>query len=157
MSTVLINQSVCIEMPDGFRTMSPEEIKQAYSGEDAKRWGAWDKEKHVMITVMWKDTSFLMAKLADLKAVCRRNEQLNGRACAGHDYQSEGFFSLMAGNRPAEGYRFSCRIGDAAQSAETVLIKHNKTIYSVTCTGRTENRNADREMFAAVLARIRFN
>lgn len=156
MSRELINQTVSIDIPDGFGTMSAEELRQVYRNDDPKRWGTWDRERHVIITVMWKDYPMLLSKLTDLKTVCKKNEQLISRGYAGNSYQCGGFFSMTAGGQSAEGYRFSYRVGDVVQSAETVLVKLNKTIYSITCTGRTENQPADHELFAGILAGIRF-
>ena len=151
-----IHETVFLDTPDSFQRMSAEELQQAFQNNDPNRWGTWDRENHVMITVLWKDYPLLLSKLADLKAVCRKNEQLNARGYAGHDYHCGGFFSLTAGNQPMEGYRFSCRIGDVVQSAETVLFKRNRTVYRITCAGRAENETADHEIFTGILSGIRF-
>ena len=151
-----INGSVSVEIPESFHTMSSEELRRVFQDSGPERWGAWDRENHVMITVMWKVYPLLLAKLAGLKDVCRRNEQLSSKGYAGNGYQCEGFFSLSAGGLPAEGYRYSYSVGDVRQSAETVLVKKDRTIYSFTCTGRLENKAADHETFTGVVDGIRF-
>ena len=110
-----------------------------------------------MITVMWKDYPPVLPDLSDLKAVCRKNEQKNSRGYTGHGYRFGRFFSATIGESPAEGYRFSYRIGNTVQSAETVLVRRNRTLYSFTCAGRAENQSADHDTFAGILAGIRFS
>jgi len=156
MSREVINGTVEIEVPDGFHVMSAEELRQAYRNEDPNRWGMWDKERHIIVTVMWKAYRGLLGLfLSDLKEVCKKNEQLNSKGYAGHGYRCDGFFSLSVDGQQAEGYRFSYRVGDAEQSAETILMRQGKTIYSVTFAGRAENKAADQDVFAGIIAGIR--
>ena len=155
MSKATINESSTLEIPDSFSPMDAGELRKLFRNDDPDRWGTWDRENHVMITVMWKDYPKLLARFADLKTVCRKNEQLSGKGYAGHEYRCGGFFSTAAGELPAEGYSFSYQIGDISQSAETVLFKQGRTIYSMTCAGRAENRAADHETFAGILKGVR--
>lgn len=157
MSMETVNGTVEFEVPDGFSVMSAEELRQAYRNEDPNRWGIRDEERHIIVTVMWKAyTGLLGLFLSDLKAVCKKNEQLSSKGYAGHGYRCGGFFSLSVDGQPAEGYRFSYRVGDVEQSAETILIRQGRTIYSVTFAGRAENQAADQEVFAGITARIRY-
>ena len=154
MSKELINQTLSIGIPEGFHVMDAQELKQAFQSDHPDRWGIRNRESHVMVTVLWKDYPILLSKLADLKAVCRKNEQMAAKGYAGHDYQCGGFFSLTAAGLPAEGYRFSYSVDGVEQSAETILFKLEKTIFTITCGGRRENREADRELFDRIIAGI---
>lgn len=155
MSKATVNQLISVEVPDGFQQMSAEELQQAYRDSNPNRWGMWDKARHVMVTVMWKEYPQLMKLLMpDLTAVCRKNEQMAAKGYAGNGYGCGGFFSASVDGKPAEGYRFSYRVGDAEQSAETILFRQDMTVYSVTLAGRTENREADRELFDGIVAGI---
>ena len=157
MNKETVNGTVEIEIPDGFYVMSAEELRQAYQSEDPNRWGMRDKERHIIVTVMWKAYSVLPGLfLSDLKAVCKKNEHLSSKGYAGHGYRCDGFFSLSVDGQPAEGYRFSYRVEDVEQSAETILIRQGRTIYSVTFAGRTENKEADQEVFSGITAGIRY-
>ncbi len=156
MNKELINQSVSVTLPDSFTPMTEAELCRVFQNNDPGRWGARDQENHIMLTVMWKNYPPLLSKLAGLKSVCAKNEQLNARGYAGHGYQCGGFFSREVDGFPAEGYSFSYRVGDILQSAETVLFKLDKAVWSVTCVGRAENRSADHETFSEILDGIRF-
>ena len=137
MSKATVNGLMSIEIPEGFHTMSAEELRQAYRDDNPDRWGMWDQERHVMVTVMWKEYSRLLMMLADVKAICRKNEQIAAKGYAGNGYERGGFFSASVDGRPAEGYRFSYRVGDAEQSAETLLFRYDRadrrTLYQPAC------------------------
>ena len=156
MSKATVNDVFSIEVPEGFHTMSAEELRQAYRDDNPNRWGMWDQERHVMVTVMWKEYSRLLMMLADLKAICRKNEQMAGKGYADHGYECGGFFSVNVDGEKAEGYRFSYRVGDVEQCAETILFKLERTIYSITLGCRRENRETDRELFDSIIAGIFF-
>ena len=108
-----------------------------------------------MITVSWERYPALLSALADLKAVARRNQQLTEKGYAGHGYRFRGFFSLKPEDVQLEGYRFSYRVDSVSQYAETVLLKHRKTVFSITCVGREENADMDSQMFRQVLGTLR--
>ena len=152
-----IDGIVEVEVPDGFNVMNAEELRQVYQSEDPNRWGMRDKERHIIMTVMWKAYHGLAGLLLpDLKTVCKKNEQLSSKGYAGHGYRCDGFSSQSVDGQPAEGYRFSYQVGNAEHSAKTILVRHGKTIYSITFAGRAENQSADKELFAGITAGIRF-
>ena len=73
---------------------------------------------------------------------------------AGNGYECGGFFSANVDGEKAEGYRFSYRIDDVELSAETILFKLEKTIFTVTFASRRENRETDRELIDRIIAGI---
>ena len=156
MNRETVNEAMEVEVPNGFYVLSAEELRLAYQSEDPNRWGMRDKERHIILTVMWKEyRGRPVLFLPGLKSVCKKNEQLNCKEYSGHGYRCDGFFSLSVDRQPAEGYRFSYRVGDVEQSAETILVRYGRTIYSITFAGRAENKAADKEVFAGIIAGIR--
>ena len=154
MSKATVNGLMSIEIPEGFHTMSAEELRQAYRDDNPDLWGMWDQERHVMVTVMWKEYPRLLMMMTDLKGICRKNEQMAGRGYAANGYECGGFFSVDVDGEKAEGYRFSYRIDDVELSAETILFKLEKTIFTVTFASRRENRETDRELIDRIIAGI---
>ena len=152
---VKINETLSIAVPEGFQHMSLNELNKLYQDENPDRWGIWDKDRHIIMTVLWKRYPALLSALADLRAAARRNQQRTEKGYAGHDYRLEGFFSLKPGNVQMEGYRVSYRLDSISQCAETVLMKHRQTIYSMTCVGREENADTDSNIFREVLEGLR--
>ena len=151
MNKAKVNDLFSIEVPEGFHTMSEEELRKAYRDDNPNRWGMWDQERHVMVTVMWKEYSRLLMMLADVKAICRKNEQIAAKGYGNNGYECGGFFSVNVDGEKAEGYRFSYCVDGVVQSAETILFKLGKTIFTVTCGGRRENQETDRELFDRII------
>ena len=53
-----------VEVPNGFYVLSAEELRLAYQSEDPNRWGMRDKERHIILTVMWKEYQIILVRLA---------------------------------------------------------------------------------------------
>ena len=151
MNQTCVNDELMIPCPEGFAIMGPEELNRVFTRGSANRWGVWDRSRRVMITVLWQRYNPLLAWLADMKSLVRRNEQLTRRGYKGRDYQPGGFFSTKVCGMAAEGYRFTCRLDDAAQCVETVLFKRGRTVYSLSCVGRNGDRDANSAIFEALL------
>lgn len=151
MGQALVHEELSLSWPDGFQVMTANELKQLYLSNNPKRWGIWDKERHVMITVLWQEYHPLLNFLADPKAMAKRNEQLTRRGYKKHDYRLESFLSMQFCGRNLEGYCFSYRLGDTAQRVETLLLKQKKCVYNFSCIGRKENEEKDRALFREVM------
>ena len=149
--TETVNRELALPRPEGFEVMGAEELKRVYIRDDPNRWGMWDRERHVMITVLWQRYNPLLAWLAEMKTMARRNEQLTRKGYLDHDYRLEGFTSRKVQGLAGEGYRFTYRLGDVEQGIETLLIKRGSTVYSLNCVGRAENSAENHAIFEAVL------
>ena len=151
MNRISINDGLSMSCPEGFSPMSAEELERVYTSRDPNRAGMWDRQRHVMVTALWQRYNPLLAWLADMKALAKRNEQLTRKGYQGHGYRLDGFFSRTVCGMAAEGYRFTCRLQDADQEIETVLVKKGSVVYSLNCIGRTENHDANQALFNAIL------
>ena len=154
--TEIINQEISIGVPDGFHIMSQEELTKVYVTNDPNRWGIWDHDRHVIISILWQDLNAFTAMLADIDAAAVKNEQLTKKGYEGHDYVMEGFHDADISGSHARGYSFTYRIQDIIQHVDTLLFKANKRIYSINFIGRNENREQDHELFEEVLKTVSF-
>ena len=150
-----INGALRLEAPDEFLPMTAEEMTKMFNSCTDDRWSAWARERHAMIAVAWKKYNALLLGLADLKAIAKKNQQLTQKAHAGYDYQPLGAYTPKAASVPMEGYRFAYRAAGAAQQATTVLLKHQRIVYSIMFIGREENIAADQALFEEVLSGLR--
>ena len=155
-STQTVNGTFTLQVPDTFEPVSPEELRQMSGGGDPFGWGMRDRERHVMILALWKQYPALLARLADLKAMAKKNQQLTARMYAGHGYRFLETLSGQAGNEKAEGYRYMYSAGDISQVGTCFLIKAGKTVYSIICAGREENKDRDLAMIRDVLKSFQY-
>ena len=153
-ATEIINKVLSMDLPEGFQQMSPDELKKFYLKERPNCRGTWDKEQHVMLMVSWERYPGLLSALADIKELVQWNRMQTEKAYIGYDYKNEGYFSIRAGDVPLEGHSFSWRKDGTALSGETVLLKYQKTVYTITCTAREENREANRAMFRKIIENL---
>ena len=157
MSTQTVNGAFTLRVPNTFETVSTEELRQmSRNGGDPFGWGVRDRERHVMILAQWKRYPALLVRIADLKAVTRKNRRLTAGMYAGHGYRFLEYLSGQAGEEKTEGYRFMYSAGDISQVNTCFLIKTGKTIYSITCAGREENKDEDLAMIRKVLGSFQY-
>ena len=157
MSRQTVNDTFSLLLPDRFEPMNAEELRElSRNGGDPYQWGVRDRENHVMIVALWKQYPVILARLADLKSVARKNEQLTSRVYAAHDYRLLGFGSVDAGDEKAEGYRFSYSAEDVTQVMNSFLIKNGRTVYAFLCSGREENMAADQVAFREILGSLQY-
>ena len=147
MSRQIINETFSLQVPDGFEVLTEEALRgMNRNAGDPFRWGARDAENHVVLLALWKQYPAILARLLDLKAIARKNEQLTRRAHEGFGYRLLESFSMQAGTEQAEGYRFSYEREGIRQTCSNILIRDGKTVYSFMCVGREENTDADRTL-----------
>ena len=151
METVLVNGEISMNCPDGFQIMSEEELTALYTNYGPARWGAWNKESRVILAVEWERRMSLLLRFTDSKRIAENNEKLMRRAYRDYGYVPGGFFSRKVGGLDATGYRFTYRLGDVSQSAESVLLKLERRIYRFSCVGRTEDEAENRKLFGEIL------
>ena len=157
MSKQILNDTYSLQIPDSFEPMSGEALRElSRGGGDPYRWGARDRERHLMIVALWKRYPVLAAWAADLKSVAKKNEQMTSRVYAGHGYRLLERFSAQAGDEKAEGYRFSYRVEDVTQVMSCYLVKDGRTIYAFLCGGREENAEADLPVFRGIMESLAY-
>ncbi len=145
MSRQVINETFSLQVPDCFEILTEETLRgMNRNAGDPIRWGARDTENHVVLLALWKQYPAILARLPDLKAIARKNEQLTRRAHEGNSYRFLESFSMQAGTEQAEGYRFSYEREGIIRVCSNYLIRDGKTVYSFICIGREENTDTDR-------------
>lgn len=151
-----VNGEISFEAAEGFQVMTNEELTKVTGTEGGDRWGLWDKERHVMVVIDWKKYNRLLLGLTDITKIAERNEELNSKLYANNNYQMESNLKGTIGGLEAEGYRFSFQVGEVVQSADCLLVRHEKNIYRFTCNGRSANRSENEALFKQILDTVEF-
>lgn len=157
MTKEVINEKIALEIPEGFQVMSADDLYKLYQENNFDRWGIWNRDRHIVITVSWQRVPALLSVLADVKSIAKRNQQLAAKGYAGHNYREEGLFSAEAENVHLEGYRFSYDLQNFRQKAETLLMKYEKMIYNFTCVSREESAAEGSELFRNLIAGMKLD
>ena len=155
MNQTLIHNELSLSWPDGFHEMDRDEMKGLYQDDNPDRWGIWDQERHIIITVFWHDSNAILAALAGPKDVAKSTEKQLKKGLKKHAYQFGGFYQTELCGQGAHGFRYSYQIGDVTQAAEVLVLKRKNTCYTIYYYAREELAAASRPVFEDVLRSMR--
>ena len=155
MNQALIHNELSLSYPDGFHVMDREEMRTLYQDENPDRWGIWDQERHIILTVLWHDSNPVLAALAGAKDVARTTEKRLKRGMEAHGYRLGGFFQRPLCGLEAHGFRYSYQVGDVTQAAETLVLKRENTCFTIYYYAREELELASRPVYEEVLRSMR--
>ena len=147
MKSAKINNEISLNYPDAFTEMNPEELTRYFSAPD-NRWGAYDADRHIILSVSWTKAKFLQSdpemRMIDVESRMRRN-LLN--------YQRIAEFRPKIGGKKAYGIRFEYRVKDKklVQVGDLMMFKHKKSFYAVHYITRKYTAAADRADFEEIL------
>ncbi|MBQ3264455.1 MAG: hypothetical protein IJH07_01630 [Ruminococcus sp.] len=156
MSNVMINNEIGITFADSFSEMSEQELTR-YFGSPADRWGAYDAERHIILSVGWKKAGFLQSDpemhLFELQSRLRRS-LLNFQQIT--TYKTK---IASAKKDNASGVRFEYRVKDSVRVhvVDLIVFKHKKNFYAVYFVSRKANAAAVRTDLQQILQSVTLN
>ena len=150
MNSTIVNNEITVSYSDGFEIMSSEELDNAYVGVTDDKWGIWDKDNHVIITLLWQKANPMLVALADVKAIAMKNESMAAKMYKNNHYDGKGFFSETIDGKKAEGYWFEYDVASVRQQAASVLFKNRNNIYSLSVFARADDPDFEDILHQAV-------
>ncbi len=95
--------------------------------------GSWiglsDPERHVLITLGWKQAGGLASALLTGRDLARNTEKNIRRSMKVFGYRADGFAERPVAGGAAHGFRYGYRAQDAEMYGESFILKSGKTIY----------------------------
>ena len=117
METVVLNNEMQLSYPDGFHVTSEEELsKMTFYGE-APGWCISDPGRHIDLSVSWKKTNGLFAKILNTREIAKNM----GRA---------------------DGYLYAYEVQGTGMAGESLYLKNRNTFYYIHCYFRDALRDA---------------
>ena len=153
MSNIKVNNEISLTYPDNFKEMSPEELIK-YFGSPNNRWGVYDADQHIILSVGWMKAGFFSfmwdaeTMMVGAESRLRRN-LLN--------YQRISSFKMkLKPKKKCFGIRFEYRVNDKklVQVGDLIIFKHKGKVYSIYYITRKSNAAASRPAFKEVLDSI---
>lgn len=147
MNTVKINNEINLTFPDSFKEMGEEELTRYFSSPN-NRWGAYDADEHIILSVSWKKAGFLSSDpeiaLFDIESRMRR-DLLN--------YQQITSFKTKVASKKAYGVRFEYRVNDSCRVhvGDIIVFKGKKCFYTIYYITRKANAAAARPALKEIL------
>lgn len=152
MNKARINNEIELTYPDGFREMSEDELSKYFSS-PANRWGAYNADEHIILSVSWTKKGFL-SFLTDEESIligaesCMKRNLLN--------YQRISSFKTTVASKKARGIRFEYRVNDAKiiQVGDLIVFRQKNKFYAVHYITRKANAGSSRVAFEETLKSI---
>ena len=155
MNTMQINNELNITYPDGFETMGEEELIR-YFRTPADRWGVYNADEHIILSVSWKKAGFKYL-FTDAESYMIEVESVLHRTLL--NYQRVTDYKMKIGKKKAYAIRFEYRVKDAAlvQLCDLVVLKYKKHFYSIYYVTRKKGSSTKLPTFEEVLNSITLN
>ena len=156
MNNVMINNEIGLTYADSFNEMNEAELTR-YFGTPADRWGAYDADRHIVLSVGWKKAGFMQSDsemhLFDIQSRLRRS-LLN--------YQEiTTYKTKIASSKKdnASGVRFEYRVKDSVRVhvVDLIAFKHKKNFYTIYFISRKANAAEVRADLQEILQSVTLN
>ena len=152
MNNTKINNEINLTYPDSFKEMGEAELIRYFSSAQ-NRWGVYDADRHIILSVGWTKGGFRDA-LTDAESVLIGIETRLRRSLV--NYQRVASYQYKVASKKARAIRFEYRVNDAAlvQVADFVVFKYNKKFYVIQYITRLTNAAEVRPEFEEVLKSV---
>lgn len=151
MSKVTINNALVLDCPDSFKEMGEEELTK-YFGSPQNRWGAYNADEHIILSVGWRKAGIITdaeMALIDIESRMRRS-LLN--------YQRVSSYKTPVITKKNTGYgiRFEYRVNDSVSihAGDLVVFKHKNRCYAIEFVTRKSHAAQALPAFEEILKSI---
>ena len=151
-----INNELSLELPEGFRAMTLEEVKAASISAPDDGFTAKDEARRMIVSVHWKKLPFLLGAFADPKENMKSTEQMIRSGLKDNAYELLSTGTYTAGSENVPGFAYEYTVKEVRQYSEAVFLKHNNMIYALYCYGVGERKDEVHAVFASVLKSVQF-
>ena len=154
METILVDgEWLAITVPEGFTVVPHDELELLMGIKYDRMWGMRDAERHMVLSVTWKDTGKLLTKLASEKYLAKRADETSARRYRKRGYRSGGFFArtIAGANAQAQGLRYSYEAEGIVHEGEALVFKRGTRCYTLSYNTRSALADENRLVYEAIL------
>ena len=156
MYNVKINNEIGLTYPDGYQEMGEEELIR-YFGKPDNRWGAYNADRHIILSVKWEKAGFMKSDpemyLYDIESRLRKS-LVNYQKIQSYSFDVTS--KKKKKSKVQNAIRFEHRVNDSARVhvVDLVVFKFKKNFYSVYYITRKANAAESRPAFQEILQSI---
>ena len=156
METVVLNNEMQLSYPDSFHVMSEEELsKMTFFGE-APGWCISDPERHIDVSVSWKKTNGLFAKILNTREIAKNMEAQIRKPMGQYGYRLDSFLEKELGGRRADGYLYAYEVQGTGMAGESLYLKNGNTFYYIHCYFRDAMRDDSLPVLDEIFGSVRW-
>ncbi len=152
----IVHGEIVLDVPKGFIVMDKEELDEAYSDDNANRWGMINDNAHMVFSVYWHRSGAIASALANAKDINKSTEKKLSKGLKGHGYHLQTFYSREICDSVAYGFRHDYILRDIPYVSDVFTLKRGRMCYTIYCYTRKESESINRPVLESVLESMRF-
>lgn len=153
MQTITLNNTLTLEYPDSFETMTTQELEEAFLDKYADRIGVWDRENHTMFVFVWKKVNPVLCMVVEPDIVRNNSMKAMGRRAAA--FESIARFRRKVCGKDSYGFLYKFESKDVKHFGEALYLKYKNCIYSFYSYNRDNGEIKPDPVFEAVLDSVK--
>ena len=153
MAELILNNELLLKYPEGFHVMSEEERSKMNMLEEGKWAGLFDPDKHILVTVGWKQTGIASMILSGLDLANNMEKHIR-RAMMSFGYRLEGFKECQIADTKVHGFGYEYVSHEIPMYAESYAMKKGKVIYYFHFYARTAMKSESIAIWRDMLSSI---
>ena len=154
MGSTQLNNEMNLQYPDGFKIMSEEELRKHKFYEEAPGFCINDPERHIVLSVSWRQANPFVAMLAGTADIARNMEAKIRKPMNKFGYHLEEFMTRQIGGKTADGYRYTYSVQDVGMVGESLSVKSGSNFYYIHSYFREELREESLKLLDQIFADV---
>ncbi len=134
----LLNNEMNINVPEGFRILTGEDLAKYRAAEGAVNFGMQNEEKHIILTVSWKEYNSFLAMLGDPKEAIKKQESSIAKLMKDYSYRMKEFSEFKVGDLAGQGFTYTYDVQNTGMQGTSVIVKNGKVFYYIYAYCRQE-------------------
>ena len=155
MRTETVNGSFSFPVPDGFDTMSREQLKKFFSSTE-NLVGFYRRSDNSMISVGFAPKKLLVSMMFSSKDIIKNYDRGFSQRLKNYKKTEELTKEIAGFSCPGMGFEFSTQIENVPMKAEVYSVKHKGAFYGLIFIVRQTSADDLQRLSAEVLPHIRF-
>ena len=156
MNTVLLNDELALQVPEGFQELTREEVEGMSTVGAPPQWCARDSERHMILAAAWKKSSFASLMLTTKDLAKNMEKALSGQMVP-YGYQLQGSLTQDLGGIEARGILYAYEAQGIGMACEALTLKKGKQFYYLYCYMRQELLEESLQTLRQILASAAWN
>ena len=152
MNTVIINDELKITYPDGFIERNEQEKSGMNFYGRIPDLCINDPERHITVSVAFKQYGAVAAALANRKGVARSMCKKTAELMKEFNFRKIGFITQKVGAFTADGFGYSYEAQNVKMLGRSFVVKSRRTFYYIHCYYRAELEDESLSVIDGILA-----
>lgn len=146
------NNSLHLSFPDGFHVMDYDERKNLKMIEEGPGECLTNPEKHIIISIGWKELSFLPSLLVSARDASDNAQKAIQSAMQPYGFQFRETFTENIGGENASGISYEYEAQNILMHGETYVIKRKKVLYYLHLYFRRDSKEESTKIWKEILS-----